>query len=130
MLWGSSREPTPEYLKGRFKLVLSRCGPTSVIKHLRELCTPGASVLCLHPDDGTVEARAGERLAQVGLVPSAQWQVRVEGVLPTREDFVSYRRFRGDERELEALHAQWDEGAGEEGFPMEERSYLYLVRMP
>ena len=120
----------PERLKGRFNLVLSRRGPTSVIQHLRELCAPGASVLCIHPDDGTVEARIRERLAHIGLAPDAEWQVRIKGVLPTLEDFVSYGRFHGDTRTLEALHIQWAEGAARQGFPIEEKRYIYMVQMP
>jgi len=129
VLWDSSRGPMPETFKGRFNLVVSRRGPTSVILHLRELCARDAYVLCIHPDDGSVEARVRERLAGVGLAPGAQWQACVKGVLPRLEDFVAYRRFHGDERELVALQVEWDEGA-KQGFPIEERSYLYLVRMP
>lgn len=128
--WDSSREPAPERLKGRFDLVLSRRGPTSVIQHLRELCTPGASVLCIHADDGTVEERVRERLAQVGLAPDAQWQVRIRGFLPTLADFISYGRFHGDARTLEALYVQWAEGAVRQGFPIEEKRYIYMVQMP
>lgn len=127
VLWDSSREPVPEHLKGRFDLVMSRRGPTSVILHLPESCVSGASVLCVHPDDGSVEARIKERLAGVGLAPTAQWQVRIKGFLPTLEDFVFYSRFHGDERTSEALHAQWDEEAETRGFPMEERRYIYLA---
>jgi len=87
------------------------------------------NAVCIHPDDGGVEVRIKERLSQVGLAPDAQWQVCVKGILPTPEDFVAYRRFQGDERELAALQTEWDEGA-EQGFPIEERSYLYLVHMP
>lgn len=130
VLWDSSREPVPEQLKGRFDLVISRRGPTSVILHLPELCAPGACVLCVHPDDGSVETRIRERLTQIGLTADAQWQVRIKGFLPTREDFVSYRRFHSDERTLEVLHAEWCEGEETRGFPMEERRYIYMVRMP
>ena len=63
VVWDSSRESVPESFKGRFDLVVSRRGPTSVILHLAELCAPGARVLCIHPEDGSVEARVGERLA-------------------------------------------------------------------
>lgn len=110
-------------------MIVSRRGPTSVILHLRELCAPDAYVLCIHPDDGSVEARVRERLAGVGLAPDAQWQVCVKGILPTLEDFVAYRRFHGDERELGALQVEWDEGTKRD-FPIKERSYLYLVRVP
>ncbi len=110
--------------------MISRRGPTSVIPHLPELCAPGACVLCLHPDDGSVEARVRERLAGVGLAADAQWYTQIKGFLPTPEDFVSYRRFHGDERTPEALLAQWREEAEPRGFPMEERRYIYLVRMP
>ena len=130
VLWDSSREPVPEHLRGRFDLVISRRGPTSVISHLPELCAPGACVLCLHPNDGSVKARVRERLAGVGLATDAQWHTHIKGFLPTLEDFVSYRRFHGDERASEALVAQWRKGAEPRGFPMEERRYIYLVRMP
>ncbi len=136
VLWDSSCEPTPEAFKGRFDLVVSRRGPTSVILHLRQLCSPGAHVLCLHPDDGVnegaTEERIGERLAQVGLTPDAEWHTCIKGFLPTLEDFILYRRFHGDARAPEALCAEWDEGAdkGKGGFLMEERRYMYLVRMP
>lgn len=131
VVWDSSREPTPEGFKGRFDLVVSRRGPTSIILRLLELCAPGAYVFCFHPNnDGSAEERVGERLAQVGLVVDAQWQVCVKGVLPTLADFIAYRRFHGDERALEALGAQWKGAAEKQGFPMEERSYLYLLRIP
>lgn len=133
VLWDSSHEPVPEHLKGHFDLVISRRGPTSVIVHLPELCVPRACILCIHcihPDDGSVEARVRERLAGVGLTPDAQWHTQIKGFLPTLEDFLSYRRFHGDARTLEALHAEWYEGAETRGFPMEERRYIYLVRMP
>jgi SAM-dependent methyltransferase len=130
VLWDSSCEPTPGPFRGRFDLVISRRGPTNVILHLRELCAPDAYVLCIHPDDGSVEARARERLAEVGLAPDAQWRVCVQGVLPTLQDFVAYRHFHGDERALEALEAQWKGAAEKQGFPMEERSYLYLLSLP
>ena len=130
MLWDSSREPVPEGFKGRFDLVTSRRGPTSVVLHLLELCCVlRARVLCVHPEDGTVEARVGERLSGVGLAPDAQWQVRVNGFLPTLEDFVLYRRFHGDEQTPEALGAEWNEGAERQGFPIEERRYIWLVRV-
>ncbi len=129
VVWDSSREPVPERFKGRFDLVFSRRGPTSVVLHLLELCAPGARVLCVHPEDGTVEARVRERLAGVGLAPDAQWQVRVNGFLPTLEDFVLYRRFHDDERTPEALGAEWNEGAERQGFPIEERRYIWLVRV-
>jgi SAM-dependent methyltransferase len=131
VVWDSSREPVPERLKRRFTLVVSRRGPTSVLMHLLELCAPGAQVLCIHPDDhGSAEERVRGRLAQTGLVVAAQWHVRVGGVLPTWEDFVSYRRFHGDERALEVLHTQWHEVAEAHGFPMEERRYIHLVHLP
>ncbi len=47
VLWDSSREPVPEGFKGRFDLVTSRRGPTSVVLHLLELCAPGARPLRL-----------------------------------------------------------------------------------
>ena len=127
VLWDSSREPVPESFRGRFNLVISRRGPTSVVSHLLELCAPGARVLCVHPEDGSIEARVRKRLAEVGLVPDAQWQVCVNGFLPTVKDFVLYRRFHGDERPLEVLYAEWNEGAGDQGFPLEERRYIWSV---
>lgn len=129
VLWDSSREPVPESLKKRFDLVISRRGPTSVILHLPELCAPGAEVLCIHPDDGSIEARVRARLEGVGLAPDAQWWVCVNGFLPTAEDFVLYRRFHGDERPPEVLYAEWDEGAETHGFPLEERRYIWSVYM-
>lgn len=130
VFWDSSREPVLESLKKRFDLVIARRGPTSVVLHLPELCAPGARVLCVHPEDGSVEARVRERLGGIGLAPDAQWQVRVNGFLPTLEDFVLYRRFHGDERTPEVLYAEWNEGAETRGFSIEERRYIYLVRMP
>ncbi len=127
VVWDSSREPVPEFGR-RFDLVMSRRGPTSVIPHLLELCTLGARVLCIAPADG--EARVKGRLAQAGLEPDSEWHVRVKGILPTKEDFVAYRRFGGDEHPLEALYAEWDEGKEARGFPMEERRYIYLAHMP
>ncbi len=128
VVWDSSREPLPEHFKKRFNLVVSRRGPTSVIPHLPELCVPDAQVLCIHPESGA--ARVTERLAQAGLEPEAEWHVRVRGFLPTQQDFVAYRQFHGDERTLEELDAEWDEGKEAEGFPLEEQRYLYLLRMP
>ena len=130
VVWDSSREPVPEHFKKHFDLVISRRGPTSVVLHLPELCASGARVLCVHPEDGSVEARIRERLAGVGLAPDAQWQVRVTGFLPTPEDFVLYRQFHGDERPPEVLHAEWNEGAETQGFPIEERRYIWQVRVP
>lgn len=127
VVWDSSREPVPEFGR-RFDLLMSRRGPTSVIPHLLELCAPGAKVLCLHSGDG--EERVKERLAQIGLAPDAQWPVYVKGSLLTKEDFISYQRFSGDERTLEALNAAWDEGKEARGFPLAERSYIYLAYMP
>ena len=126
-MWDSSREPVPDFKK-RFNLVISRRGPTSVILHLPELCAPGAQVLCLNMADG--EGRVKMRLAHVGLEPEAQWHVHVKGFLPTKEDFIAYRRFHGDERTLEALRFEWNAGAETHGFPLEEKRYLYLVHVP
>ena len=127
VVWDSSREPVPDFGR-RFDLVISRRGPTSVIPHLPELCAPGARVLCIHPESGAERVQA--RLAQTALKPDAEWHIRVKGFLPTREDFVAYRRFHGDERVLEELYVSWDEGEEARGFPMEERRYIYLARIP
>ncbi len=127
VLWDSSREPVPEFGR-RFDLVMSRRGPTSVIPHLPALCAPGAKVLCIHPGDG--EARVEARLAQIGLEPDGQWRVRAKGFVPTKEDFIAYRRFHGDERILEELYAEWNEGKEARGFLVEEGRYIYLAHMP
>ena len=127
VVWDSSREPVPDFGQ-RFDLIISRRGPTSVISHLPELCAPGAHVFSVHPGDG--ETRVKERLMQADLEPDAEWHVRVKGFLPTFKDFTAYRQFHGDERTLDELEAEWDEGKGAEGFPTEERRYLYRLQMP
>lgn len=130
LLWDSSREPLPTTLEGRFDLVFSRRGPTSLIPHLRRLCRPGADVLCLHPGAETAVAKVTARLEHAGLTPAAQWHIRVTGFLPTLADFVSYQRFHGDDSEANALVARWQAHAEAEGYPFEEQRYIYLVKLP
>lgn len=126
--WHSAKEPPP--FEQKFDVFVSRRGPSSLIDHLPLLAKPKAKVLCIHPWDENSVAKVRERLRAIALEPSAQWFIAVKGWLPTWEDFLAYRRFMGDQRADLELAQEWRLEGVLEGFPMEERRYIWQAEIP
>lgn len=103
-LW-DGKGAVPPALSGPFDLLVSRRGPTGVIRHLPALAAPGARFLYVGP---TLDVpQVPERLRQVGWEVLGEWHVSVRAWVPTWED--------------------WDASATGRGLPYREERYVVLA---
>lgn len=87
-LW-DGRGEVPGALAGPFDRIVSRRGPTGIIRHLPAVAAPGARFLYV--------PGVPERLAAVGWVVHGEWRVSVRAWAPTREDWATRGAWMGEE---------------------------------
>ncbi|QLG10962.1 class I SAM-dependent methyltransferase [Deinococcus sp. D7000] len=119
-LWDGRGEVPPE-LRGPFDLIVSRRGPTSVIRHLPPIAAPDARFLYVGPRLDVPQVP--ERLSAVGWAILAEWRASVRAWAPTWADWQT----RGDFMGKPATREDWTAHAGPRGRPYREERYVVLA---
>ncbi|GGL70579.1 hypothetical protein GCM10010840_05910 [Deinococcus aerolatus] len=119
-LWDGKGE-VPMGLRGPFDLIVSRRGPTSVIRHLPAVAAPDARFLYVGPRLDMPQVP--ERLAAVGWAILAEWRVSVRARIPTWADWQTRCEWMGET----ASREDWDAHAGARGRPYHEERYMVLA---
>ncbi|ULH17988.1 class I SAM-dependent methyltransferase (plasmid) [Deinococcus sp. KNUC1210] len=119
-LWDGKGD-VPPGLRGPFDLIVSRRGPTSVIRHLPSVAAPGATFLYVGP---RLEVpQVPERLQQVGWEIVGESRVCVQAYTPSWEDWQLRCQFMGEHAERE----EWESKVTGRGMPYKEERYIVIA---
>ncbi|MVN89314.1 methyltransferase domain-containing protein [Deinococcus sp. HMF7620] len=111
----------PPALRGPFDLIVSRRGPTGIIRHLPEVAAPQARFLYVGPRLTVPQVQ--DRLAAVGWTVLGQWQISVQARVPTREDWATRCAWMEEPERL----SEWDAQATAAGLPYREERLVVLA---
>lgn len=119
-LWdGRGEVPAPLY--GPFDLIVSRRGPTSVIRHLPALAAPDARFLYVGPRLDVPQVPA--ELEAAGWQVLGEWRASVLAHAPTRADWQRRCEWMDEPGRV----AEWETQARAAGLPYREERYTVLA---